>query len=135
MSAHLGTTSFVSILRNHQSRIAERAPFRSPPLLPPAGTAGGSPGSAVFSAQTWDQIATRLRLSPREGEIVRRVFDDQTEYTIAAELGISPHTVHTHFERLHKKLGVADRVQLVLSITQEFVRLKDLAHRNAGPAP
>jgi hypothetical protein len=30
--------------------------------------------------------------------------------------------VHTHFERLHHKLGVTDRVQLVLRVTQEFLR-------------
>jgi DNA-binding NarL/FixJ family response regulator len=51
-------------------------------------------------------------------QIVRAVFDDQTEYAIAADLGISPHTVHTHFERLHRKLAVSDRVQLVLRVTE-----------------
>jgi DNA-binding CsgD family transcriptional regulator len=105
-------------------RLDGQALVRIPGLLRTATKPGGSPGSAVFPDQVWHRIARRLRLSPRESEIVRRVFDDQTEYTIAADLGISPHTVHTHFERLHKKLGVTDRVQLVLSITQEFVRLK-----------
>ncbi len=77
----------------------------------------------VFSNQAWNRIVGSLRLSRREGEIVRGVFDDKTEYAIATELGMSPHTVHTHVERLHQKLGVADRVQLVLRILQEFLRL------------
>ncbi len=83
----------------------------------------GSPGSAVFPDQIWKELIGRLGLSCREGEIARGVFEDRTDSAIAAELGISPHTVHTHFERLHRKLGVGDRVQLVLCITQEFVRL------------
>ncbi len=82
-----------------------------------------SPGSTVFSDETWREIIERLGLSHREGELVRGVFNDQTEFAIAANLGISSHTVHTHFERLHQKLGVADRVQLVIRITQEGLRL------------
>jgi hypothetical protein len=51
------------------------------------------------------------------------VFDDDTDFSIAASLGISPHTVHTHFERLHRKLEVANRSQLILRIVSEFLVL------------
>jgi DNA-binding CsgD family transcriptional regulator len=108
--------------RTHPAIIGARASSCGPALFRAGKKFTGSPGSAVFADQTWIEIAGRLGLSDREGEIVRRVFDDQTEFAIAADLGISPHTVHTHFERLHKKLGVADRVQLVLCITQECLR-------------
>jgi DNA-binding CsgD family transcriptional regulator len=80
-------------------------------------------GSVIFTDVAWGEIARSLKLSRREVQIVRRVFDDRTEFAIAAELGISPHTVHTHFERLHRKLGVVDRVGLVLRVMQEFVAL------------
>ena len=80
-------------------------------------------GSAIFTDLAWGEIARALKLSRRELQIVRGVFDDRTEFAIAAELGISPHTVHTHFERLHRKLGVTDRVALVLRVMAEFVAL------------
>jgi DNA-binding CsgD family transcriptional regulator len=89
----------------------------------PAGPRRPSPGSAMFSELAWKEIARSLKLSAREVQIVREVFDDRTEFAIGANLGISPHTVHTHFERLHQKLGVPDRVELVLRIVQEFVAL------------
>ncbi len=80
-------------------------------------------GSEIFSEEIWAEIARSLKLSRRELQVVRGVFDDRTEYNIANELGISPHTVHTYLDRLHRKLGVVDRVQLVLCIMREFVLL------------
>ncbi|HVM61995.1 MAG TPA: helix-turn-helix transcriptional regulator [Verrucomicrobiae bacterium] len=80
-------------------------------------------GSALFSDQTWTEIARSLRLSPREAQILHGVFDDRTELAIAADLNISPHTVHSHVERLYHKLDVADRVGLILLVISEFLRL------------
>jgi DNA-binding CsgD family transcriptional regulator len=79
--------------------------------------------AAMFSELAWKEIARSLKLSARELQIVRGVFGDRTEFCIAADLGISPHTVHTHFERLHHKLGVPDRVKLVLRVMEEFIAL------------
>ena len=80
-------------------------------------------GSALFTEQTWEQIARSLGLSGREVQIVRGVFDDRVESTIAADLGISTHTVHTHFDRLHRKLGVGTRTGLMLRVTRQFLAL------------
>jgi DNA-binding CsgD family transcriptional regulator len=77
----------------------------------------------MLNEQAWSEIARSLKLSPRELQIVRGVFDDHTDFAIGANLGISTHTVHTHFDRLHRKLGVSDRVELVLRVIQEFVAL------------
>jgi DNA-binding CsgD family transcriptional regulator len=77
----------------------------------------------MFSENAWNAIGQSLELSKRELEIVRGVFADRTEYTIANSLHISPHTVHTHVERLHHKLRVANRVQLVLRVMDEFLGL------------
>jgi len=79
----------------------------------------------MFSDRAWQAIADRLRLSGQELKIVQGVFNGRKESAIAMDLGISAHTVHTHFERLHHKLGVADRVELVLRIMEEYLRLKD----------
>ena len=83
----------------------------------------GADGSTMFAEQAWGRISRSLKLSGRELQIVRAVFDDRIESAIAAELGISAHTVHTHFNRLHRKLGVADRPQLILRIVNTFLKL------------
>jgi DNA-binding CsgD family transcriptional regulator len=80
-------------------------------------------GAAMFSEQAWGEIARSLKLSGRELQIVRAAFDDQTEFAIANNLNLSPHTIHTHCERLYHKLAVNDRVRLVLRVTNEFIAL------------
>jgi len=77
----------------------------------------------MFSEQAWAEIGRSLKLSGRELQLVRGVFGDRTDCAIAADLGMSPHTVHTHFERLHYKLAVADRVELILRVMDEFLLL------------
>ena len=80
-------------------------------------------GAAMFSEYAWREIARSLRLSGRELQLVRAVCDDHTEFTIATDLHISPHTIHTHSERLYRKLAVTNRVKLVLRIIGEFIAL------------
>ncbi len=80
-------------------------------------------GSAMFTSQAWEQMGRALHLSGRELQIVRGVFDDRIESAIAADLDISPHTVHTHFDRLHRKLEVTNRPQLILRVVQSFLTL------------
>lgn len=77
----------------------------------------------MFSEQAWAEIARSLELSARELQIVRGVFDDRTEFAIAANLNISPHTVHSHIERLHHKLAVIDRAEVILCVMNEFLAL------------
>ena len=87
----------------------------------------------MFSHRAWREIARSLKLSARELQIVRGVFNDHTDVAIAADLGISPHTVHTHFDRLHHKLAVADRVELVVRVMNEFLLLT-VAPENTLPS-
>jgi DNA-binding CsgD family transcriptional regulator len=94
-----------------------------------ADSAAGAPNKLLFVGAglipeiAWCRIARSLALSDRELQIVRATFDDQKEAVIAATLGIRPRTVHTHVERLHRKLAVADRPQLILRILAEFLNL------------
>jgi len=77
-----------------------------------------------------------LGLSPRERQIVRRVFDDLKENAIADDLSISPHTVHTHVERLYHKLGIGSRCEIVVRVFREYLALLDagkLNGRKSGP--
>jgi DNA-binding CsgD family transcriptional regulator len=89
-------------------------------------------GSPSFPDHAWDEVGRMLRLSGRELQIVRGMFNDKIQYAIAAELGISPHTVHTHIERLYHKLGAANRAQMLVRVMTAFVALA--AHAKI-PAP
>jgi len=80
-------------------------------------------GPAVFSDAAWSALGKSLRLTRRELQIVRSVFNDRKEMAIASDLGISAHTVHTHVQRLHHKLEVVDRVSLVMRVLDEFFKL------------
>ena len=102
-----------------ESRVFPPAKTNSVGRREPASFAG----SAIFSSEAWTQIGRSLGLSGRELQIVRGTFDDKTEFAMAADLHISPSTVHSHVERLHHKLGITDRAQLLLRVVQEFFAL------------
>jgi DNA-binding CsgD family transcriptional regulator len=79
---------------------------------------------SLLKDDAWAAIGTSLRLSTRERQIVTCLIEGQldTDHEIGGALGISPHTVHTHLERLYKKLGVASRSHLILRVFTEYVR-------------
>ena len=78
-------------------------------------------GRDVLSRAQWQSLARSLRFSPREFQIVQRIFDSETEAYIAAGLGISVHTVHTYLERLYRKLSVNGRCELIVRVFAEHV--------------
>jgi DNA-binding CsgD family transcriptional regulator len=101
-------------------------------------------GSAIFSERAWDEAGRNLGLSRRELDILRGMFDGRTESAIATHLSISLRTVHTHVERLHRKLHVTHQVALVLRLVVEFFKLAGApgsgvppicARRTAGRCP
>jgi DNA-binding CsgD family transcriptional regulator len=77
----------------------------------------------MFSQQAWKAIASSLKLSGQHLQIVKGMLNDHSEAAIADDLKISPHTVHTHCERLYRKLGVTGRVKLVLRVMDEYIAL------------
>jgi len=65
---------------------------------------------------------TTASLSKREREILQKVAFGATTREVAKDLGISPHTVKTHLERIFEKLGANDRAQAVaIAIRQGLV--------------
>ncbi len=52
-------------------------------------------------------------LTPREREVLRLIALGHTSVEIAAKLGLSPRTIETHRARIHRKLGLASRAELV----------------------
>jgi two-component system response regulator NreC len=55
----------------------------------------------------------RDKLTPREREVLRLISLGHTSVEIAEKLGLSPRTIETHRARIHRKLGLATRAQLV----------------------
>jgi DNA-binding CsgD family transcriptional regulator len=81
--------------------------------------------SSLLNEEVWAAIGNSLGCSRRELQIVTSLIEDrlETEGAIGRALGISPHTVHTHLERLYKKVGVASRSHLILRVFAVYVRL------------
>ena len=90
-------------------------------------------GASIFCQHAWGHLGPSLNLSTREIQVVMQIFDDNTELAIASNLGISSSTVHTYTERLYRKLGVRDRVQLVVRVTREFLDLTSRQDQKLPP--
>jgi DNA-binding NarL/FixJ family response regulator len=82
---------------------------------------------AVFSGELWLDRATLMKLlasmrhhersaglAKREKEIVFHICQGYRNKEIADKLHISEQTVKSHCNRIYKKLGVSDRLQLAL---------------------
>ncbi len=84
------------------------------------GGAGGRPAVAEQLADRCSAIAADKGLSKRESEVFRYVARGHTQAYIAEQLFISENTVRTHVRRIHAKLGVSSRSELL-----ELVDLPD----------
>lgn len=71
-------------------------------------------GHAFLTEMEWAALARMKNLSPRELQLIQAVGEDLKDQAIAGRLGISVHTVRTHFERVFRKLGVNSRVGLMV---------------------
>ena len=70
----------------------------------------------LLSEEEWQAVIAALHLSPRHASIICLILQGKRDKQIAAELGMSIHTVRTHLSRLFQRLGVADRMELVLYV-------------------
>jgi DNA-binding CsgD family transcriptional regulator len=104
------------------------------PAANPSAPGQNAPGQSVFSPQAWGDLAHDLSLSPRELEIVQCIFRDQKEAAIAARLGMSPHTVHTHLGRLYRKLHTASRCGVILLVLRTYLERVGSADEPPKPA-
>lgn len=93
--------------------------------------------SAFLSSTAWSAIGASLKLSARELQIVMCIIEDlaETQDDVGRHLGMSPHTVHTHLERLYKKLGVANRSHLIVRVFAEYVHLEAAAGKRPMIVP
>lgn len=76
-----------------------------------------SSSSRVDPQQTvlldWPVIARELHLSPRETAVVQGLWHGRKHAAIAADLGISIHTLDTHWRRIKYKLDITSPVGAV----------------------
>ena len=81
-----------------------------------------NPPTTFLPEPAWQSIVRSLGLSDREAQVAGLILGDGScESAMAASLSISPHTVHTHLERIYRKLRVTSRCQVVSRIFQLYV--------------
>jgi DNA-binding NarL/FixJ family response regulator len=95
----------VTELRRHAQQAAAPAPVATPEKAPKADQRIPA-----------EKIATLTR---RERDIVKLLADGATNKQVAEELAISERTVKGHLSNVFMKLGVSDRLKLVLFLNGE----------------
>jgi DNA-binding NarL/FixJ family response regulator len=94
-------------------RIGETHPIQEPPLLlVDAIRRVAGPGAAEAGPETVVRQGVAM-LSSREREVLRHLVEGCTHHQTARRIGISQHTVDTYVKRIHAKLGVSNKAQLV----------------------
>jgi DNA-binding NarL/FixJ family response regulator len=77
-----------------------------------------------FKADEWNAIIVALDVPSREAKVVEHVVRGLRDKHIAAALGIGITTVRTNLRRTFTRLGVSDRMELVLHVFATARRLK-----------
>jgi two-component system nitrate/nitrite response regulator NarL len=67
------------------------------------------------------------RMTKRERDVVRLAVEGLSNRGIARELGLTEHTVKNYLFRIFDKLGVSNRVELVLSCLRQEQAARDVA--------
>ena len=75
---------------------------------------GVTPAHVVQTSGASEVEIARLGLTKREVQIIGALVDGQTNKDIATTFGISEYTVKHHLTNIYDKLGVYNRVELVL---------------------
>ncbi len=99
-----------------------------------SGKQTGTRGSSIFSSKEWDELGGDLKLSPRALQLVRGIFDDNTEEGIAFDLGISVHTVHSYLIRVYRRFRLCSREQLLVYVFGRYLEQQrsPKSQRSAG---
>jgi len=95
--AELGAAAFDQAWKDAQNLTLEQT-------IMEAIAFGAKAEAAISSAQTYP-----AGLTAREVEVLRLVAQGLTNFKVAAELVISPRTVHTHLGNIYRKLNTSSR--------------------------
>jgi len=74
----------------------------------------------IPSAASWTAMARELGMSKRQGQVAMCLMKGFGDKQIAQELKLSVPTVRTHMGRLFAKLGVGDRVELIVMLMNRY---------------
>ncbi len=77
----------------------------------------------LLSDSQWITVAQRLGLTRRERDVAKLICRGKTKDGISGALGISPNTVRMHCRNLFDKLGVHDRVGVVVRVVSARCRM------------
>jgi DNA-binding NarL/FixJ family response regulator len=73
-------------------------------------------GELPLSPDRWQELVGLLNLPPQQARIVELILRNHCDKQIAAAMGIKVPTVRTYLRRTFDKLGVSDRLELVLKL-------------------
>jgi DNA-binding CsgD family transcriptional regulator len=83
-----------------------------------------NPCENFLSDSDWKNVARVMRLTARERQLARLLFEDHTRGRIARELDCKLETVRAHIDRIYEKLAVKSRLQFGLRIVRVHLLLK-----------
>jgi DNA-binding NarL/FixJ family response regulator len=90
------------------------------PMARKISHAAPEPGKSLpplpLSAKQWVALAQSLRLAPQQERIVELILRGMRDKAIASELQLRVSTVRTYLNRTFARLGVDDRMALVLKL-------------------
>jgi len=79
-------------------------------------------GDAQLDPSETSADDSRAELTQREREIVRLIVEGASKKEVASSLNISERTVKGHLSNVFQKLGVTDRLKLMLYVREGKVR-------------
>jgi len=85
----------------------------------------------LFCDSIWSRTCITLRLSGKDIDLIRTIFGGNGEKEAAAQLGLSRRAIHWRLERLHAKLSVRSRSELILRLVA--VLLVECTESCGGP--
>jgi DNA-binding CsgD family transcriptional regulator len=86
-------------------------------------------GGGVFSIDEWRGLCESLSLTRRQEQVLDCLLRDMSDSQIARRLGLATPTVRMHLGLMYKKLGVEDRIGLVVGV---FRKSRQQARPSAG---
>lgn len=72
----------------------------------------------LFNSEQWIRIGEHFGLTPRRLQIAGFVLQGLNYKKIAEILGISPNTVKTHTRDIYRKIGVNNKILMLLKFKQ-----------------
>jgi DNA-binding CsgD family transcriptional regulator len=85
-------------------------------------TMPNSISSLPIPSALWKRLATRHSLSPQQTRIVELILLNKCDKQIAQAMGLKVPTVRTYLQRVFLRMGVNDRLSLVLKLFAECMQ-------------